>query len=228
MRPPTIVDPALLRQYGAETGRHSHDHAQVLFGLEGNLDMEVEGHAAYVDGTCGLVVPAGATHSYQAERGARVFVLDCDPDAGTDRLRRFALPPGWRSRLISREVLLAALGEAPTLAPRRRIDLDALSACIDADLARAWTVADLARLCHLSPQRLRARFAEAYGISPLEFVRSRRLDRAERLLRQGWTLEAVALQVGYACASALSAAIRRERNTGARELRRTPQALRES
>lgn len=120
------------------------------------------------------------------------------------------------------------LAGAPPQAPRRRIDLAALTERIDADLARDWTVSDLAAACHLSPQRLRARFAQALGAPPLAFVRARRLDRAEILLRRGWTLEAAAVQIGYASASALSAAIRRERDIGARDLRRDGRALRES
>jgi AraC-like DNA-binding protein len=235
MSAPAALDATLVRHYGAEGGRHAHEHAQVLLGLEGTLQMEVEGRAAWVDAACGLVVPAGATHAYRAERAARVLVLDCAPGPATERLRRFALPPDWQARWLHRaaaphalaDTLLERVAGAPTLAARRRIDLAALAERIDADLARRWTVADLAAACCLSPQRLRARFAEALGLAPLEFVRARRLDRAAQLLRQGLALDAVALQVGYGGASALSAALRRERDTGARELRRR-RALRES
>lgn len=215
----------LLRQYDREGGRHAHDHAQVLFGVSGTLHMEVEGKPAWVDASCGLVVPAGVVHAYCAERTAQVLVLDCPPDALTQRLRRFALPAGWQRRAADAQGLLHMLLGAPRVAGRRRLDVEALVARIDADLARPWSVADLAVACCLSPQRLRARFAESLGLSPLELVRSRRLDRAGQLLAQGVALEAVALQVGYGSASALSAALRRERGTGARALR-THRALR--
>lgn len=216
-------DPTLVRHYGGETGRHAHDHAQVLLGLDGTLTLEVNGHAAVVDAQHGLVVPAGAEHSYRADgaRGcARVLVLDTPAAPGTDRLRRFVLPPGWRGRVHDRASLLAALDAAPAWRQRRRLDLEALVARIDADLAHPWTADELAAACHLSPQRLRARFVEATGLPPLAFVRARRLERAASLLRQGWPLEAAALQVGYATASALSYALRRDRDTGARDLRR--------
>lgn len=216
---PHRLDPALLRRYDAEGGRHAHAHAQVLFGVEGRLEMEVEGRPAWVDGRCGLVVPAGEMHAYHAPRAALVLVLDCAPGPATARLRRFALPPGWAGARPNAETLLDTALRAPTLGPRRRLDLDELAERIDADLARPWCVADLATACCLSPQRLRARFAEAGGGSPLEFVRARRLDRATALLRRGQALEAVALAVGYRSASALSAALRRERDTGARALR---------
>lgn len=232
MRPsslPNSILPSLVRHYSREGGRHAHEHAQVLFGLEGRLEMDVEGRRTWVDPSCGLVVPAGTQHSYRATTRARVLVLDTPACRETSKLRSFALQPGWLNHMqvrgLDRSGLLHMLHTAPTLATRRPVDLDELAAQVDADLARPWTVADLAAACCLSPQRLRARFAQAAGQSPLDFVRSRRLDRATHLLRQGLGLEAVALQVGYSGAPALSAALRRSRNTGARALR---QALRES
>ncbi|MDT7838651.1 helix-turn-helix transcriptional regulator [Aquabacterium sp. OR-4] len=223
----------LLRHYGREGGRHVHSHAQVLFGLDGALCMEVEGRDARVDASSGLIVPAGQVHSYRAEGRARVLVFDCEHAPALARLRRLAPPPGWRERLAEQPahgLLEALLGQARTLAPRRPIDFEALAARIDAEPAGDWSVAALAAACHLSPQRLRARCAEALGCSPQHFVRQRRLARAEQWLRAGLALEAVALQVGYGSASALSVALRRERGTGARRLRAaaTGRALRES
>jgi AraC-like DNA-binding protein len=222
-RSPAAVDATLVRRYTGEYATHRHEHAQVLLGLQGGLDLDVDGHAAFVDASCGLVVPAGARHAYMATGTARVVVLDCDSAPATGRLRRFALPAGWLQRQapgLDAAALLAALALLPGVPPRRRIDLDALAAGVDADLARGWTVAELAALCHLSPQRLRARFAALAGTSPLAWVRQRRLDAAQRLLGQGWPLDTVALHVGYAGASALSHALRRDRGTGARALRR--------
>lgn len=217
---PLAPDPTLVRRYDCEGGRHVHDHAQVLFGIHGTLEVEVEGRGAWVDDTCGLIVPAGDTHTYCARRTAQVLVMDGLFGPATERMRRFALPPGWLGSRLDGDALLSALACAPTLGPRRPLDLAALAERLDADLSRRWTVQDLAATCCLSPQRLRARFTEALGVSPAAFVRARRLDRAEVLLRRGFALDAVASQVGYGQASALSAALRRERDTGARELRR--------
>lgn len=212
-------DCGLLRRYDREGGVHAHDHAQVLFGVDGVLHLEVQGHSTWVDATCGLVVPAGATHAYRAGRTARVLVLDDLTGPATERVRRFALPPGWRGGALEAGTLLDTLLGASTIRQRRRIDLDALAERIDADLRRPWTVAELAAACCLSPQRLRVRFAEVLGQSPQAFVRARRLNRAEQLLGRGFPLDAVAAEVGYGSASALSAALRRERHRGARELR---------
>jgi AraC-like DNA-binding protein len=94
-----------------------------------------------------------------------------------------------------------------------------LTQAIDAQVHRDWTVAELAALCHFSAQRFRARFVELTGLSPGAYVRRRRLDAAERLLAAGVPLETAALQVGYAGASALCFALRRDRGRGARLLR---------
>jgi AraC-like DNA-binding protein len=215
------LDATLVRRYAGAYTAHDHAHAQVLIGLTGSLELEVEGHYAFVDAACGLVIPAGARHGYFVDGTASVLVLDCEAGRGTERFRRFAVPSSWRDAGAppTVESVFVALGCAPTLQVRRRIDLQALAREVEEQLSREWTVAQLAALCNLSPQRFRARFAELTGTSPLAYVRHRRLEAAQRLLRKGWTLDAVALQVGYASASALSYALRRDRATGARELR---------
>jgi len=219
-----LAEPMLsVRAYRGEYGAHSHAHAQVLMGIRGSLQLEVDGHPAFVDPSCGLVIPAGARHGYVAEAPVQVVVVDCDAARGTDRLRRFALPSRWPSQRASwaAEALLSELAAAPTLQARRRLDLAPLAMRVDAELHRGWTVAELASLCRFSPQRFRARFTELTGLSPLAWVRQRRLDAAERLLRAGLPLETAALQVGYASASALCFALRRERGLGVRQLRAT-------
>ena len=217
------LDASLVRHYRGDYANHLHDHAQVLVGLVGSLQLEVNGHAAFVDPSCGLVLPAGCRHAYRAEGAASVLVLDCPADKATARFRRFAMDHRWARSVarLSPGLLLNHLEAAPTLNLRRRLDLDSLTQLIDAHLSRGWTVAMLAASCHLSPQRFRARFAELTGASPLAYVRARRLNEAERLLKLGWLLESVAIHVGYASASALSFALRRDRLTGTRELQRS-------
>lgn len=213
-----------LRTYRGPYGRHSHGFAQVLAGVRGSLELEVDGRGGFVDVACGLVIPAGAAHGYLAKAPAEVLVLDCPSGPGTDRFRRFALPTGWRERAaaLSADELLEGLASAPALQRRRRLDLDALTRAVDAALHRRWTEVDLARACHFSAPRFRARFVELTGLAPLAWLRQRRLDEAQRLLRAGLPLETVALNVGYASASALCYALRRDRGLGARELRRLP------
>lgn len=227
----TSAEPVLsVRAYRGEYESHSHAHAQVLVGVHGSLQLEVEGHPAFVDPSCGLVIPAGARHGYLAHAPVQVLVVDCDTARGTDRLRRFALPSQWPSQPGSwtAEAVLYDLAAAPTLQTRRRLDLARLELQVDAELHRDWTIAALAELCRFSPQRFRARFSELTDLSPVAWVRQRRLDAAERMLRAGLPLETVALQVGYASASALCFALRRERGIGARSLHAAAAPIRAS
>jgi AraC-like DNA-binding protein len=210
-----------VRTYRGVYESHSHSHAQVLMGLQGGLQLEIDGHSAFVDPSCGVVIPAGSHHGYLAESRAQVLVIDCDAAPGVDRLRRFALSSDWHTRLAvcNSDSLLRHVTGAPSLQARRRLELAELAMAVDAELHRGWTVAQMATVCHFSPQRFRARFSEVTGMTPLAWVRQRRLEAAERLLRSGVPLETTALQVGYASASALCFALRRDRDTGARRLR---------
>jgi transcriptional regulator GlxA family with amidase domain len=63
----------------------------------------------------------------------------------------------------------------------RRIEL--VIAQIEADVARPWEIAELAALVNLSASRFRHLFKEESGVAVSLYLRERRLERAELLLR---------------------------------------------
>lgn len=206
------------RCYAGDYDAHAHDHLQLLFGLSGRLELELDGRPAQVEPGMALVVPPGTAHGYRASRAALALVIDAPPQRGLSRVRRLAVDG---RRLLGRNDLwavLAELGAAPRVLARRALDADALAAAVDARLHESWPTARLAALACLSVPRLHVRWLEATGLTPQAWLRRRRLDQAQRLLAAGLTLEATALQVGYAGASALAYALRRERGVGARGL----------
>jgi AraC-like DNA-binding protein len=76
--------------------------------------------------------------------------------------------------------------------------------------AHPWTVAELASSTGVSRAALARRFTELVGEPPMTFLAGWRLALAADLLREpDATLEAVAQQVGYGSAFALSAAFKR-------------------
>lgn len=208
------------RRYAGDYEAHAHDHAQLLFGLHGRLELELDGRAARVEPGVVLVVPAGTAHGYRAERAALALVVDAPPQRGLSRVRRLAVDGRQLVGRTDWTQVLAELAGAPRALARRALDPDAVAAVVDALLHEPWPAARLADLVCLSVPRLHARWLDATGLTPQAWVRRRRLDRAQALLAAGRGLEAVALQVGYASASALAFALRRERGLGARALRR--------
>lgn len=202
-----------LRQYTDDLIVHSHDHAQLVFGLSGALDFEVDGRGSQVVQQTFVVVPAGFHHACGSSNGSRCLVLDVPSDqwvgqslgehAGAsrrllDNAGRLPLDAG-QSQLVSwlasaqvsdpliaqqgAVLLLASLNNVKPAAGGRRLPYAALNAHIDQYAAYPLQVADLARIVGLSSARLHARFVAECGQTPMDYIRSRRLHIAVNLLR---------------------------------------------
>jgi transcriptional regulator GlxA family with amidase domain len=79
------------------------------------------------------------------------------------------------------------------------------------NIARDFTVDDMARVAAMGPRTFARRLARICGVSPIRFVQRIRIERARYLLettRQ--TIEEIAQQVGYAEPSTLRRLMRRE------------------
>ncbi len=73
---PAAHDVLSVRSYGASHGSHDHDHFQILIGLHGTLELEVNGHGRRITAGDGCVVPHGERHDFEASSGASCLVLD--------------------------------------------------------------------------------------------------------------------------------------------------------
>jgi AraC-like DNA-binding protein len=71
-----MSSPLSLRHYSHELLSHSHDHAQLVFGLSGLLDFEIAGHGSQVTRQTLAVVPSDAQHACGSRRGSQCLVLD--------------------------------------------------------------------------------------------------------------------------------------------------------
>lgn len=89
----------------------------------------------------------------------------------------------------------------------------ALAGCLRAmhqDVRGGWTVAELARLAGMSRSAFAARFTQALGCAPMEYLARWRMALAQDALGRGpQSLERLAEQIGYESASAFSTAFRR-------------------
>ena len=219
-----------LRSYGASPGSHAHDHFQVLVGLEGVLELEVEGRGRRIGAGDGFLVAPGDTHDFESAGGSRCLVLDtrldlwslCAP-APARAAQMLPLASYLAQALLLHQPLAALHGPAllleawkqstglPQRKPRRRIDWAALAAWTQMRLHTPLTVADLAAQVHLSPSQFALRCHEAHGMSAMQWLRRQRLDRAQLLRDAGLPVADVARRTGYRSPSALTAAMRRQR-----------------
>ncbi|RJG13859.1 AraC family transcriptional regulator [Pseudomonas cavernicola] len=241
-----------LRQYSHDLIAHSHDHAQMVFGLIGQLDFEVAGHGSQVIRQSLVVVPGATHHACGSPSGSQCLVLDVPPTEWlqhtlgphADSSRRLLEKPAaltlspaqnqlvnWLAASPINDPVIAQQGAALLLASlatdchsageSQRLPLAALDTYIDQHAAHPLQVADLARLTGLSSARFHARFLSETGQTPMDYVRSRRLQQGLELLR-GTQLAVgeIAAQVGYSSQSAFTAALAREFGATPRTLRR--------
>ncbi|MBC9250022.1 AraC family transcriptional regulator [Pseudomonas alcaligenes] len=201
-----------LRHYHHEQIAHSHEHAQLVFGLSGCLDFEVAGRGCQVLSHSLAVVPPEQHHSCASPQGSHCLVLDVPPHAWLqerlgghlDNAQRLLETPGRvplnlaQSQLVQwlaasslddsviaqqgAALLLASLSQAGQIQESAQLPLAAIDAHIDRHCAHPLQVADLARLCGLSVARFHSRFLAATGLTPMEHVRNRRLQLGRSLL----------------------------------------------
>lgn len=217
-------DSLSLRAYGASHGGHDHPWHQLIVGLEGVLELEVEGRGRRVAAGDGLLVPAGERHDFESAQGSRCLVLDSANPLWAEcgvlphRPRQVAALASYLADAIAQPL---ALAHAPSLMleawrapqplrrPRRRIDWSALAAWVQSRLDQPVSVAELAQRVHLSASQFALRCHEAQGTGPQEWLRLQRLAHARQLRDMGLPVSEVARRTGYRSPSALTAALRR-------------------
>ncbi|MDR7306862.1 AraC family transcriptional regulator [Rhodoferax saidenbachensis] len=215
-----------LRQYGPSPGSHAHDHFQVLLGLEGTLELEVQGHGQRIAAGGGCVIAPGERHDFEAHGNARCLVLDT---AEADWAAAVGTPVQPATALALAHYLKLALAQpsslaqhygplllldcwrTPTTLPtrsQRRIDWNGLTGWCQQQLHTPLTVADLAQQVFLSPTQFAVRCQQETGMRPMQWLRDLRLQRARQLRAQGLAMADIARRCGYQSASALTAALR--------------------
>ncbi|MPQ84648.1 helix-turn-helix transcriptional regulator [Pseudomonas sp. MAFF 730085] len=245
-----------LRHYTEAPLAHSHDHAQLVFGLSGHLDMQVDGRGSRVQHSSVMVLPVSTHHACDSRDGSHCLVLDVPPEQWliqslgehADASRRLLDQPAHltldarQSQLVQwlasgpvddplivqqgAVLLLASLNPAlaPTV-PGRRLPYAAFNAYIERHAAHPLQVADLARIADLSVARLHARFIAECAQTPMDYLRSRRLHTAVKLLKETpLPIGEIAARVGYSSQSAFAAAMLREFGASPGALRRCSQA----
>ena len=170
---------------------------QVL-GLSGCVDV-LDVAAELLPVAC--VLPTSA--ALRQHLGALIAQVDADaPGAGAlaVRLAEVVFIHAIRDVLVQRPegTALAIASSDPHLA-RSLL-------AVRSDMARAWTVPQLAKAAGLSRSAFADLFSRTIGMAPMRFVRQWRMEEAKRRLREGEQVQVVANAVGYASAAAFSTA----------------------
>ncbi|MDB5984014.1 MAG: putative AraC-family transcriptional regulator [Pseudomonas sp.] len=110
-----------LRHYSHDLIAHSHDHPQLVFGLSGFLDFEVEGRGSQVSRQHLVVIPGGAHHACGSPLGSDCLVLDVPGQdwlgqtlgAHADASRRLLDNPGRLQLNAPQSQLVSWLANSP-------------------------------------------------------------------------------------------------------------------
>jgi AraC-like DNA-binding protein len=218
-----LVEP---RRYHPWPAGHAHDHHQLLFGLDGATELEIDGHLYRVDRHHGLIVPAASHHEFLGLAGNLQVVADFPgasvalPARLMERPRAFVLdgilgtrvralarlrPAGTRATHLNWTVaatlasdLADALGASDGQGTTTVFPVMAIDAYLRANLSSSLHAGHLAERFGWSVRRFHTLFAEAFGDTPHRYQTRLRLDRAVQLLAgTGLPLAEVALASGY-------------------------------
>lgn len=106
--------------------------------------------------------------------------------------------------------VLNAQAADDTTSPRDRAAVGRACAAVREDLARAWRVADMARMAGTSEKRLKQIFPRVTGLSCYAWVQEERLLAAHRRVSEGdCTITELALDLGYSSSSHFTSQFRR-------------------
>jgi AraC family transcriptional activator FtrA len=150
-----------------------------------------------------------ALHVIRADHGA----------ACADRVARYMVAPPHRD---GGQAQFFRGVEAPPAAPAGDGSLEATRAWVRERIAEPLTVAAMARHANVSPRTFARRFRAETGTTPLQWLLSRRVLEARRLLEESdLPVEDVAVRVGFGNAASLRDHFRRATATTPTAYRRT-------
>lgn len=219
-----LVEP---RRYQRRPFGHAHDYHQLLFGVDGEIELEIDGHAYRVDGGHGLVIPAGEHHlcaglgenlqlvaDFPASSVAvparlmsrpRTFSMD---GAFAARVRALATVPSstpgtppqyaWQQAAALSVGLSAMLGLDDRQVDAARFPVAAIDRYLRDNLSTPLRVDQLAARIGWGARRFHTLFCDAFGDTPHGYQTRLRLDQAVQWLMAGtMPLAEIAGGVGY-------------------------------
>ncbi|SAK95891.1 AraC family transcriptional regulator [Caballeronia fortuita] len=223
-----------LRRYDGRQASDVHDFHQIVLGLDGSMEMAVDGNGARIDCSGAWIIPAGARHDYWAEGDNRQLVIDLPaasvavPERYFERARAIVIDPRVTQAVadVARRAMLIGPPRAAdrfawqaaahlcgalmhdtddSVDAMRGLDFARIDRWMRLHLAEPLRIADLAAHCGFGMRRFHQLFNEAFGETPHRYLHRLRLDAALTLLADPRaSLTAIALDVGFADQSAFT------------------------
>ncbi|MCW8949766.1 MAG: AraC family transcriptional regulator [Sedimenticola sp.] len=231
-------------QLPQQSVEHDHGYHQIILGVQGRAEFEVEGHGDLVSNNLGCLIPSSLSHAFCGVDQNEILVLNVPADEQPsdsmselesncstlifDKSGFFKVDPRVQQllQLSAKEMraypqdeglarsfgvcLLQLLTRRITQCTQerranKRLNMDALDAYIDSNLNQKMLVRDLALLTCLSPSHFFSVFREEMGVTPNQYITSKRLEHAKYLLESTrMPLIDVSVQTGFSSQSAFA------------------------
>lgn len=229
---------------------HSHDFHQIIFHVNDEALFDISGIRETMDNQRGCIIPTTETHCYQGLGDSRQVIIDLPLlafhtriDALFDRPCYFEADPNIVQlvRCIQKEEtyfnhfpeaylnlsmgLMASLycrivGEMPQTNFTRRLNIELIEGFVLHHLSDKITVAQLADMNHMSRGHFNELFIKQTGVSPYQYILSKRLETAHDLIvSTRKPLSLIAEQVGFSSQSSLTHAFSKHYGYAPRQLR---------
>jgi AraC-like DNA-binding protein len=205
-------------------GRHSHDHVQILFPLQGAMKLTIDATPSVVVSNCVAVIPKVHDHEFVPSVDCSLLVLDVDldrADGATPLLLKDGKPrvsrmDPWLWRIFrqigmevdadkhrAREATALAVSGLHLIRPRCEpvvpsAAVGRIERLVQGTGACVKSVADMARAAGLGQSQFHALFKATTGRSPRQFQIDKRLDAAiERIVSTADPVSEIAYALGY-------------------------------
>lgn len=231
-----------IRSYERENRHHSHDHAQLVLPIRGQMEIDVEGRGGCIDQSLAAVVTPGSVHSQLSHAGSRFLVLDCAPrlletlqmepvaqktywpiSPATRRLIEFAELIGNEQLAFGTpqlgSLLLSSLGSDTFNSPA---PMEQLITRLRANPGANWTNEVMAQVANMSMSQIHQRFRQMFAMSPQAWLTQLRIQEAQRWLRStSLPIAEIALRAGFCDQASLTRAMQRVSATTPAAYRKT-------
>lgn len=201
------------RVYDDRMITHSHPHAQLVFPLCGEMDVNMEHSEFIVDEKSVFLLPFNHEHSFKVDGKNQFLIMDIP--SYMFEMKKMDLSDGikcdfnekWRAiRFLLLDEMRggAASGDAvsrlfyyfiPEMVTKKT---SPSIAYINSHYSRNIDIETLARIENYSVTYYGEWFKKEMGMSPVEFIQQKRIARAKELLQgTGLSIMQIACEVGY-------------------------------